>query len=335
MKTLNEDIRSGNFKKVYLLYGNESFLIRSYRKKLYDAASGGDTMNSLTLSGKEAADLPRLREFTDTMPFFADRRVLLLCDTGLFHTSSENYDRWLSSLPDTAVVIFAEQEVDKRNKLFKLVTTGGHAAELSHPEEKQLRAWVLSIVKNYGLNITVDACNLLTSLISEDMESGKNEMDKLCAYCLEKGAIGKEDVEAVCCVQLQNRVFDLVSRTSSGDREGALKLYYDLLALREPPLRILFLISREIDRIYAVSEMLRERRSRDEIAEILGLKPFIAGKLMDSARRFRTASLRTQVEKALDFEKAVKTGDLADTMAVELLILSFSEAALKASSGRV
>jgi len=330
MKTLNADIRSGEFKKVYLLYGNESYLIRSFKQKLYGAARGSDEINCMTVSGKEALELPKLREFTDTLPFFADRRVLLLEDTGLFKSASEDYDTWLETLPDTAVVIFSESEVDKRNRLYKLIQKVGYAAELSHPDEKQIRSWLLSIVKGFGLNITVDACNLLTEIVSEDMEYGKNELEKVCSYCLDKGAIEKSDVEAVCSVQLKNRIFDMVSMTSAGDRKGAMRLYYDLLTLREPPLRILYLLAREIDRLYVVKSLIAEKHSRDEIAEILGLKPFIAGKMTVSAGRYTLEALRRSVEYALDLERSVKTGDLTDSLSVEMLILYFSRAGGKA-----
>ena len=324
MKTLNADIKSGKLKKAYLLFGNEPYLVRSYKTRLFSAAKGDDELNALALSGKEAADLPRLREFTDTLPFFAERRVLLLEDTGLFKASSEGFDRWIETLPDTAVVIFSERDVDKRNRLYKAVAKEGYAAELSHPDEKSLRSWLLAIVKSYGLNITVDACNMLTDLISEDMEYGRNELDKVCTYCLEKGAIEKKDVEEIASRKLQNRIFDLVSETSAGRRKAAMQLYYDLLSLREPPLRILALLARELDRLYVTKTLLSENRSRDEIAACLGLRPFIAGKMTDLVRRTTAEELNEAVEYALDLEKAVKTGDIADVLSVELLILYFS-----------
>ena len=70
------------------------------------------------------------------MPFFAEKRLAILRDTGLFKTASEGYAEWLSSLPETAVVLFSESEIDKRNKLYKKLSDIGYAAELSMPDEK-------------------------------------------------------------------------------------------------------------------------------------------------------------------------------------------------------
>ena len=37
MQTLNQDIKSGEFKQIYLLYGEEAFLKNSYKNRLKEA----------------------------------------------------------------------------------------------------------------------------------------------------------------------------------------------------------------------------------------------------------------------------------------------------------
>ena len=45
MKTIDNDIKTGQLKQVYLLYGEEQYLIRQYRDKLKKAmVAEGDTM---------------------------------------------------------------------------------------------------------------------------------------------------------------------------------------------------------------------------------------------------------------------------------------------------
>ena len=46
MKAIDEDIKSGQFKNVYLLYGDEAYLKKQYKDKLVKAlVAEGDTMN--------------------------------------------------------------------------------------------------------------------------------------------------------------------------------------------------------------------------------------------------------------------------------------------------
>ena len=319
MKHLNEDIKNKQFKKIYLLYGNEEYLKQFYKKKLKEAAAGNDTMNLLELSGKEIA-LATVRDFTDTMPFFADHRVLMLEETGLFKNASEGFAEWIETLPEHAIVIFTESEVDKRNKVYKRVQEKGYVCEMMHPDEETLGRWILGRLKSRNLSITRDAYERLLSAVGNDMENVRNEVDKLADYCAGKEGVTAADIDAVVTPVVSSRIFELVEAVAAGNSRKSLSLYYDLLALKEPPMRILFLIARQLNQITLVKEMNAQRKSRDEIASALSVKPFVAGKLSDQARAFPIRTLKEAIRYAVELEEAVKSGDLLDTMAVELLI---------------
>lgn len=59
MQTLNQDIKQKLFKRVYLLYGEESFLKRSYKNRIRESILGEDTMNYHYFEGK-GRSFPRL-----------------------------------------------------------------------------------------------------------------------------------------------------------------------------------------------------------------------------------------------------------------------------------
>lgn len=81
MQTLNQDIKTGEFKQIYLLYGEEAFLKNSYKNRLKEAIIGDDTMNFARFEGK-GLDVDELIRLADTMPFFAERRLILVEDSG-------------------------------------------------------------------------------------------------------------------------------------------------------------------------------------------------------------------------------------------------------------
>ena len=89
MRQLNEDIKSGNLKQAYLLFGEEWYLVRQYRDRLYDALRAGDEMNVHRFEGKEI-NMEEVLELAETLPFLAPRRVILLQDTGWFKHGGEN-----------------------------------------------------------------------------------------------------------------------------------------------------------------------------------------------------------------------------------------------------
>lgn len=154
MRTILEDIKTQNFRSVYLLYGEEAYLKNQYRHKLLDALlSEGDTVNCNVY---ENADVP-LREIIDlaeTMPFFADHRVIVVNGSGLFKKNGEELAAYLPGIPESTVMIFTEQEVDKRSKLYKAAKEKGRAVEFAPQDEETLIKWILSLLKKEDRNIT-------------------------------------------------------------------------------------------------------------------------------------------------------------------------------------
>lgn len=84
MQRINEDIKSGQFRQIYLLYGEESYLRKQYRDRLKDAMTeDGDTMNYSYFEGKDIS-VGAVIDLAETLPFFADRRVIVVENSGLF-----------------------------------------------------------------------------------------------------------------------------------------------------------------------------------------------------------------------------------------------------------
>ena len=84
MKRIAQDIKSGQLKNVYLLYGEEAYLRRQYRDNLKRAlVPEDDTMNCSIYSGKDF-NVNEMMDMAGTMPFFAERRVIVVENSGLF-----------------------------------------------------------------------------------------------------------------------------------------------------------------------------------------------------------------------------------------------------------
>ena len=77
MQRLIQDLKSGDFKKIYLLYGQEAYLRKQYKDKLKEAMIGDDTMNFSYYEGKDFT-VGEVIDQAETMPFFADRRLILI-----------------------------------------------------------------------------------------------------------------------------------------------------------------------------------------------------------------------------------------------------------------
>ena len=319
MQTINEDIKSGQYKKVYLLYGEESFLKQSYKKKLKEAVAGDDTMNYNYFEGK-GLDVNELISLSDTMPFFSDKRLIIIEDSGFFKTSSEALADYLPMIPDTTCIVFVEDAVDKRNRLFKKVKELGHAAEMKRQDSAQLARWAGTILAQNGRQITGSSMNLFLERTGDDMENIRMELEKLISYTMGSDVVTTEDVEAVTTVQVTNKIFDMVNAIVTRKTRLAMDLYEDLLTLKEPPMRILFLIARQFNQLLLVKEMTAKGTDRGTIASKLKIPPFVAGKVSAQAGAFTREQILSYVKGCVEAEEAVKTGKMNDRMAVELLI---------------
>ena len=140
----------------------------------------------------------------------------------------------------------------------------------------------------------------------------------------EKEAIDLPDVEAVCTTVIGNHIFDMIAAMANKNQMEALRLYYELLALREPPMRILNLIGRQFSQLLMVKDLRNRGYDKRKICEKTEIKPFIVDKYLAQAGKFSTATLKAAMEDCVNFDEAVKKGNIGDRMCVELLLVKYS-----------
>lgn len=322
MKQINEDIKQGNFKQIYLLYGEERYLKRQYKERLRKALCGDDdTMNTHFYEGKDIS-IGEIIDLAETLPFLAERRVIFLTDSGLFKSGGEKMAEYLASPNETTYFVFTESEIDKKSKLFKTVSSRGYAAEFAIQDENTLKRWVAGVLAKDNKKISEGTVQLLLSKTGTDMDNIQSELEKLICYCMERDVVTSEDVEAICTTRISNHIFDMINAIADRQQKRALELYYDLLALKEPPMRILFLIARQCNMLLQTKELKARGYDNRTIGSKIGVPPFIAGKYLTQASRFKTSLLRNAVQQCVETEAAVKSGKMNDRMSVEILILS-------------
>lgn len=325
MKRIIEDIKSGRFSNIYLLSGQEAYLRKQYRDKLLESLiAPSDTMNKTCFAGKDI-DVNEVIDLAGTMPFFSPRRVILVENSGWFKTSNDRLADFFKTIPDTTFLIFVEEEVDKRNKVYKALTASGYAANFDVQDEATLKKWVAGLLKKENKQITYEALDLLLDRTGTDMEAIYKEVEKLICYKYYDEGITAEDVDILCSVKLQNKIFDMVEAVANKNQKVALELYYDLLALKEAPMKILSLIARQFNSLLMVKELKQKGYGEKEIAEKTGLNAFfLKTKYIPQSTKFKTDYLKKALQQCLEADEAVKTGKMADQLSVELIIVGLS-----------
>lgn len=325
MKTINEHIKQNEFKPVYLICGEEVYLCVQAKNKLKEALSDpSDTMNVSRYEGKKI-NVSEVCDLAMTLPFFQEKRLILIEESGWFQQAPDEIVDCIGQLPDTTCIVFVESQVDKRSRLYKAVQKYGYVANMNTPEEKTLMMWMTSLVKQEKKQIKESTMRYFLERTGTDMAHIKNEFDKLFAYVGERDEITREDVETITTQITTSKIFDMLEAIVKGNQKKAMEYYRDLLALKEPPMRILALLVRQFNLMLQVMTMEHKSIPRSEIAKACGIPSFVVGKYVAQGRGYQESELQTILRTCIETEELVKTGRLADGIAIELLIVQFSQ----------
>ena len=221
MKSLNEDIKTGNFKGAYLLFGEEAYLKKQYKERLREAIlPEGDQMNYAYYEGG-GINPAELIDLAETMPFFAERRLIVVENSGFFKSAVPELADYIKTMPETACFLFVEREADKRGRMYKAVKAKGRAVELGRQDEKTLLRWIGGNVTREGKRIKESTARHLVSIVGDDMERLVNELEKLFSYTLGREEITEQDIDEICTVQITNQIFAMVEAVAMKQQKKA------------------------------------------------------------------------------------------------------------------
>ena len=320
-KTFKDSIKRGEFKRVYLLYGEERYLVRHYADSLAEIFGEPDNFDG-------PASVESIIMAADTLPFFADKRLVRVRDSKLFTSGrkadSEAMTAYLPQVPDSTVLVFMESEVDRRGRLFKKAAELGGTVECETPSPQMLTAWLGRIFKEKGKSLDQAAAGLLIRYAAHNMNTLAQEAQKLCAYVGRRPEVTVKDIEIICSPTLQTRIFDLISAMGNGQAADALYMYHNMLLMKEQPLMILAMIIRQF-RIMMMTKAANDKRiSKAQMVKTLALRSFVVDEALKQGSRFSMERLFQALSECQDIDLKVKTGLINAEIGVELLILSYS-----------
>ena len=322
MKEIKRQIKEKSFYKVYLLTGDEPYLVLQARHMLKKAmVKEGDTMNYAAFTDGKV-DINTLQQLAFTYPFFSEKRVLLLDGTGILKTGKDEFVNIMEKMPETTCIVICEPEVDKRSKVFKWIKKNGYVAEFlkKNQTEKVLLRWIATLLGKEKKQIRENNALYFLQKTGDDMFQIKNEADKLIAYVGEREEITKADIDAIASGEVQDKIFELVDAIANGNKTAALQYYNDLILLKEPPMHILFLIVRQYRILHIIANMRGLRKTDDAIAKTAGIPRFVIRKNEKQLRRYGEKTLEKCMEECIQIEEEIKTGRIGDQIGVETLI---------------
>lgn len=324
LNLLKKDIESRNFRPYYLLYGEESYLIRYYQKLITNAIIKDNINMNLSVFYDKITEFDKILSMADTLPFFSDYRLIVFKNSKLFCTSND-FSKLLPSIPKTTILLFVEDEVDGRNKLFKAVNTSGLSVPLNFQDDASLVNWIIKKFSINDIKIERSLAVFLLEYVGNSLEELNNETDKLVSYCIDSKIVQKEDIIFVCNREFSDQIFSLLELFFSKNITMGLNLYLDLIENKEAPLKILSIITLHFQRLLN-TKILIQHNENSYIPKMLELNSAkgqkYVPKYIRQSQLFSLERLKELVENCISVEEAIKTGQIKDILGLESILFS-------------
>ncbi|QXE89260.1 DNA polymerase III subunit delta [Geomonas subterranea] len=312
----NKAVEKGELASLYLLFGDEPYLVERAVKKLLDRAvdPGFRDFNLDVFYGNECKG-EEVFSAAQTLPMFADRRVVLVKKGG--DLSAHAMEVLLPYLqdpsPGTCLILQAEK-VDGRKKFYAELKKRGEAVEFKRPYENQLGPYVRDEVRAAGKKIEPAAAELLGYLVGNNLQELVSQIEKLCIYCGKKETVAVADVKAIVSDTKVESVFEFTDALGSKDLPRALKMLTALLQDGEVPLRMLGAVARHFRQLWQVRELLDKKVPQSELAKASGINPYFLNKVTAQARNYTVVELQRIFERMLELDLAFKSGGLEEPL---------------------
>lgn len=335
---LKEDIRNKKIRSLYLFYGPEEYLKKHYVESIENVLLEADmkAMNRVVLEGK--TDVRRISDNCETMPVFAEKKVVIVRNSGLFKSGkkldegsgkgkgkADEFTGYLQGVPEYTCLIFYEAEIDKRMKAVDAIKKNGLLVEFPFQKPADLVKWVVKAFKTSKKEIDTVAASLLVEGSEQGMTDIFNEIGKLLAFTGDKLKVTAQDVENVCTKSVKSRIFDLTDAIADKNVSRALKLLNDMIVMKEPVPRIQYMITRQFRHLLHMKLLRGKGVNADDAASKIGITPYAAYKLQKQIASFPLDKLKDAIEQSLIMDTSVKTGKIDERMAVELLICRLAQ----------
>jgi DNA polymerase-3 subunit delta len=262
-----------------------------------------------------------------TLPMMAKRRLVV--GKGIDEVKAADLEPLVAYLDDpnpaTCLLLIADK-VDVRLRAFAGLRKRGYLHVFVPLRDNALAGWLRTEAKNRGIDIKPDAAGALALLAGPDLGRLAQALEQLAIYVARERPIGVDDVEDLVAETREHAIFELTKAIGMGDVPRALALCANMLRNREPPLKIQFMLARQVRQIWRAKELAAAGASRNDIAAGVGINPYFLDDVLVPAKRMSRAALERALERLYQADMAVKTSRVEPELALSRLVQALAEA---------
>ena len=307
-----------------LFEGDEAYLKQSaltaLRKKLLP--EGFEDLNESIL---DAPETDQLIAASETLPFMADRRLVVVRDHPALIGRAEADERlaaYLGTVPATTVLLFyCTKKPDGRKKLYTAIKKRNGIVTFSPLRDRELTSFVTSAFRSLGKECDERTADFLIFTCGSDAGQLMTEVAKIASHSGSEAPVHPDEVKALATPSTECTVFQMVDAVVSGQNDRAFRLMRNQLLAGTDRLYMLSMLLRQFRLLQHIRIMQYEKCSRDAIRSALGVPPFAADQYMRQASMYTNAQIKKAVSICYDTEYAVKSGRMNPEGSLESVML--------------
>ena len=336
IENLEKELTQKKLNSLYLLYGEELFLLESNLKKIKSLF--GECIKGINYILLDEQNIQEIIEDIETPSFGYEKKLIIAKNTGLLKKETKKKTGDNNKIKDklnlyinenikvinqSIILIFIEEEVDNKSELYQTIEKNGVVCKFDFQKPLQIEQRIKSICNSYKVQIDSQTIKYFIECCGTNMQYLINEIRKLIEYVGENGTIKKEDIDKLSIKKLESIIFDLTDNLGNKDILGALQVLKNLIYAKEPLAKILITLYNHFKKIYITKIALNTNK---DLASSLNLKPnqlFLTTKYKVQSKYFSQKDLRNILQELCNLDYNLKSGKIDLQIGLETILCRY------------
>lgn len=317
---LKQHLKEGGLAPVYVLYGEENYLVAQYADKLRRRAVDEDSLADFNLHRFDGmrCRFDEIEDAAGALPLMAERTCVVVRDYDVA-AHGDTHERLLSLLTqpnESCVLIFSYSAVSpapgknaKWKAFLAAAEQSGAVVKLDRRTPEEIVRMLTAGASRRACTMRPDAARLLLEWSGNDLNLLLCELDKLSALAGEGGEIDRALVERAATRNLESRVFDLSKAILSGQYTRAYEVLRGLFAQKEDPIMISGVLASAWADLYRVKVAAAAGEQPTAVAKVYAGYKGKEFRLKNAARdasRLSMATLRAGLDVLAEADRRLK-----------------------------
>jgi len=327
-----------DFKPIYVIAGKDGAMVNLQCDKLLNGLlSHEDRAMALFNADADKVTTSQIFDELRTLPFLADKRVVLLRNADKFITADNRsyFENYFKRPCKSSVLVMTASSWRSNTRLAKQLVKVGELINAEPPKPWQLPAEIAKYAKQtHKKNLSSQSAQLLVELLGDNLPSLQNEVDKLALLIGDNDSITNENIESLTGRNRVFNVFGVIDAALTGQTDKAISRLRNMFASdKSAEFTAVGAFEYQLNKMFNAKAMLAEHQSPAQIASklrVFGQKENffrMVGKLSQK-------QIGDMIQKLAVTDFEIKTGQTTAKVAIERLVLKLSFTQAKRSSGR-